>query len=363
MVELILRVKGTAMRLEKELFDKLMPDPEKLKAYGFTKEDDAFVFRKEIRNGEFRAEVTVKGADVYGSVIDLFSEEEYVAVHLSQHMGSYSSAVRKEYLKLLEDIAASCFERADFSSAQANRIASRVREKYGEVPLHIFDKFPDYAVLRHNNKDKWYALFLKDKDSDDRYELIDLKGDPSEIEELLKKDGIQPAYHMNRKSWYAAVTDDTMTDDMIMELLEKSRALTGGGKDRVSQEAWLIPANPSYFDVDHAFSVSPVLHWKQSASIQTGDLVYMYYGAPYSQIRYLCEVIETDIPFRGVNDGKVKFDKMMKIRMIRKYENDLIGRDVMKRCGVNAVRSARRMPVQLIEEIERIYDTEEKEHE
>ena len=158
------------------------------------------------------------------------------------------------------------------------------------------------------------------------------------------------------KTLLPAILDDTLGDSEVMAMVEGSRRMTAGKK--AAGGAWLIPANPKYFDVDHAFSVSDVLHWKQSSSVCRGDLVYMYYGAPYSEIRYLCEVTETDIPFKGVNDGPVKFTKLMKIRKLRMFEGGKISRSLMEKYGVRAVRSARRMPEELIAEIGRIYGTE-----
>ena len=48
--------------------------------------------------------------------------------------------------------------------------------------------------------------------------------------ELRKKEGIYPAYHMNKKSWITIVLDETVHDDVLFDLLAESHAFTLGKK-------------------------------------------------------------------------------------------------------------------------------------
>ena len=60
---------------------------------------------------------------------------------------------------------------------------------------------------------------------------------------------------------------------------------------------WLIPSNPKYYDIIHAFDDTDEIDWKQGAGIKTGDTVFMYVGSPVSAVLYKCKVTETDIPY------------------------------------------------------------------
>ena len=56
--------------------------------------------------------------------------------------------------------------------------------------------------------------------------IINIKIDPHEIEELLKADEFYPAYYMNKKSWISMILNNTISDENIMNLIEKSYSYT-----------------------------------------------------------------------------------------------------------------------------------------
>ena len=59
-------------------------------------------------------------------------------------------------------------------------------------------------------------------------EIVNLKGRCSgEIAELLSQSGIYPAYHMSKKTWVSVLLDETVEDQAILTLLEKSRHQDG----------------------------------------------------------------------------------------------------------------------------------------
>ncbi|MCR4950840.1 MAG: MmcQ/YjbR family DNA-binding protein [Solobacterium sp.] len=346
------------MSLESDLFERLRPVEEKLISYGFVRTGTGFQYEKEFMDGVFLASVLVKEGRVSGRVIDLFSNEEYVPVHLTIQTGSFAAGVRREYLKILEEIAGTCFVKGQFLSAQADRIVSLIGKEFNDVPEYLFEKFPGWAVVRHAGSGKWYAVLLdteiQDETGSRHVQLIDLHCPLHSVPEDMRT-GVMPAFHMNKKTWLSVIADESCEDEQIMDLVRASWQSTETAADRSSRKIWLIPANPSYFDLDHAFSVSDVLHWKQSASMKPGDIVFIYCGSPQSEIRFQCEVLETEIPFKGVNDGPVHFEKLMKIRMIRKFEDHGLSREMMQKCGVQGVRGARSMPEPLLNEIYRIY--------
>lgn len=57
-------------------------------------------------------------------------------------------------------------------------------------------------------------------------EIINVKLEPNQIKKLLKKKGFYPAYHMNKKNWITIILNDTVEDDYIMKLIEKSYSYT-----------------------------------------------------------------------------------------------------------------------------------------
>ena len=55
-------------------------------------------------------------------------------------------------------------------------------------------------------------------------EVLNVKN--NQVADLLKKAGIYPAFHMNKKYWLSLPLDDTLTDTELFSLLDKSFELT-----------------------------------------------------------------------------------------------------------------------------------------
>lgn len=72
-----------------------------------------------------------------------------------------------------------------------------------------------------------------------------------------------------------------------------SKAIENGAIGMI--EKWIIPCNVKRFDVIEHFKTSDTVVWKNSFTIRTGDIVYVYLGAPYGEIRYRCIVISDTV--------------------------------------------------------------------
>ncbi len=344
------------MRLDTQFFQKYEPDISKFIPFGFQKDDSVYHFRKELGKDDLYVSVTFD-TEIHANVMDPFLEEEYIAIHLPNQQGAYVSEIREKYLQILEEIRDACFIKQDFRCSQMNVMANWIKDTFQIQPEFIFDKFPDTAVFRHADNHKWFAIEqllsgtefqLQDTD----VETLTLKVNPKEIRHLLKQPGIYEAYHMNKKNWVTIVMNRICSDEMIQQLLTDSYNLT---KDVSRQDGyWVIPANPKYYDIDHAFMVSDKLYWHASKKMKIGDTVYIYYGSPYSQIRYCCKIIETDVHF-DIDDRLY-----MRIEKICRYEEDLLNRALLERFNVRSIRSARSVPKELVDEINRIYTEEGK---
>lgn len=342
------------MELEEKIFKKKVPDYDKLPDYGFTKKNNTFIFKTLIMQGQFIVKVTVDAStnQVEGQVIDAETGDEYALVHANNQTGNFVGQVRTEYEKVLTDIAQKCFHSVPFSSSQANQIARFVTEKFSEQPDFPFKKFPDYGVFRNQVNNKWYGLIMniskdkltKDKkDKDIKIEILDLKVNPDLHEQLLKKHGFYPSYHMHKQSWITIVLDGEVANSEIYELLSISRKLSlGKAKDYSS--AWLVPGNPKYYDIKGHFRVGTTTIWKQSTNIQVGDTVYLYVTAPIKAVKYKCEVREVNLPAEDQDKNEnVQVTKIMKVKVLKEYEASFCPFSKLKELGIKAVRGPRRL--------------------
>lgn len=342
------------LELEKEVFAKFRPEFGKLEAYGFQKEDDGYHLTKAFMDGDFLADISVAfDGEVTGIVVDLMSGEKYSQIRNDLYTGAYVCSVRESYTNLLKDIAEKCFRNVLFESEQANRITRKIREKYGDEPDFPWDD--DNGVFRNPDNSKWYALIMNvdesclNKTREGKLDIVNLKIDVDEGDKLRQIVGIYPAYHMNHKSWITVRLDDTLSDDKIMELVDRSRIFTlGVAKTRKAGEIrhWIVPSNPKYFDIVAEFETNDDPLWKQGKNIMEGDIVYMYVGSPYSAIMYRCRVTKSDMR-SDCRGGKIKVPALMRVHVEERYGTKKCKLSLMKKYGVTTVRGPRSIPEEL----------------
>lgn len=348
------------MTIEEKIFRCATVNLKALIPYGFKKFQDKYIIEKMFMNNSFKAIVTIDKNDIVSGVVyDVESDDVYMPLRVEEMVAGFAGLVRGAYTDILEDIKAHCFTKCYFVGAQANRIAQLIKQYYGDEPDFPWEKSDDYGVFRNPNNEKWYALIMNinkcklDKSQSGAVDIVNIKLDEDEIRLLLGKKGFYPAYHMNKKSWITFILDETLKDDVVMELIDKSHNFTLGkrGKYKGNKQAWLIPANPKYFDIVGAFNKEEEIIWKQSAKLKVGDIVYMYVGVPYSAVMYQCEVTEADIPY-NYQDKNLKISRVMRIRKLKTYDKNLMPFQKLAEFDVRAVRGPRDCPKTLIQWLE-----------
>ena len=242
-------------------------------------------------------------------------------------------------------------------------VCEYIRKKYKVVPEYPWRKLPHYAVFRHEDNKKWFAL-LADVAGDkvglpdqDFVEVINLKIDDLFLRDMLiREPGIMPAYHMNKLHWITVLLDGSVREQQVLELIDMSYLATASAKKRDTvrpPKEWIVPANPKYYDIVHAFDDQKEIDWKQGAGIRKGDTVYMYVGAPVSAILYKCKVTKTDIPYQ-YQDDKLTIKALMKIRLQKRYPKDRFTFDILRsEYGIYAVRGPRGIPNSLSEALKK----------
>lgn len=255
--------------------------------------------------------------------------------------------------------------RKNTSQSYRNEILKFAMKQYGTEPDYPWIGLPNYAVLRHSDNRKWYAIIMdvpRNKlglSGQTIIDILDIKCDPILGGSLRSDKGILPAYHMHRGNWLTVLLDGSVDLDKIFWLLEMSFDMTASRQkksltDTLSNREWIVPANPKYYDLEKAFSGHEMIQWKQSNHILVGDMVYLYVAAPVSAILYKCKAVEVDIPY-NYDDGKVHMSRVMKLQLLKKYNKESIGLNKLKEHGIFAVRGPRSMPSSLSNEIEAIY--------
>lgn len=383
------------MSIESIAYDRRRPIVDKLIADG---DVARAVITAEIAGGDFIAETIIEaklpGVELSGLIVakegeytirsrvyDPDTDEEYAPIRQEGAIGSYAATVREEYQEFLNSVADSYCLEAQFLSDQANRIAARVFEVYGDELEYPFED-NDAAVWRTPNNRKWYGIIMnvlrskvtKDKPeegtADPRVDVMNVKINPDELDTLLGTAGIYECYHMNKKLWVSIILDGTLDDDRVMELISVSRSLVKKGSASGSKQAkagrsyWIIPSNPVQYDVVMGFMTSPnnTISWTQRIQAEAGDYLYIYQTNPVASIMHKCEVVRANVPRSeayGIDDivaetmESKKTKPVMFLKLLETYPVGHYSREFMNEHGIKkTIRGQRSMPLELVEAME-----------
>ena len=229
-----------------------------------------------------------------------------------------------------------------------------IQKKYKAKPEYLWAKFPEYAVFRHADNQKWFGLVMNisydkiNRDKSGMVDILNVKPDDILLRDLLvQQDGYYVGYHISRGNWISIVLDGTVPLDAITHLIDVSYNVTASKKTKQKirpPKEWLIPSNPKYYDIVHAFDDADVIDWKQGAGIKKNDTVFLYVGAPVSAILYQCKVTDVDIPY-DYHSSELTITKLMKIKLIKRYKPEQFTFERLKtEYGIFAVRGPRGVP-------------------
>ena len=229
-----------------------------------------------------------------------------------------------------------------------------IKKKYHVLPEYPWRKYDSNAVFRHTDNKKWFALVMDVQGNklglsgSEYIDVVNLKMDDLFFRDIIiKEDGIMPAYHMNKMHWVTVLLNGMVPEKRVLELIDMSFLATASAKKKEKvrpPKEWIIPSNPKYYDIIHAFDETDTIDWKQGAGIKKGDTVFVYVGAPVSAVLYKCKVTETNIPYQ-YQDRNLIIKALMKIKLMKRYAPDRFTFEVLKsEYGIYAVRGPRGVP-------------------
>ena len=107
-----------------------------------------------------------------------------------------------------------------------------VKKEYNEYPEYLFGDTPDCAVYRHSDNRKWFCIIMNIPkrrlgiDSDEKANIVNLKCSQEIIGDIVREDGIFPAYHMNKNHWISVLLDGSVDENTVRWLARISFELT-----------------------------------------------------------------------------------------------------------------------------------------
>lgn len=212
-----------------ELFMRRQMNQSKLLQYGFEQHQTDYVYQTNLTTSQFQLTITVNAAGrVTTQVIDPTTGDEYT-LHLNPAAtGEFVGQVKQEYETILRQVAAQCFDQHVFESPQAQELIQAVHEQYGDELEFLWRRFPQNAIWRRSDTNKWYAAILTvDQQklglkTSQEVEVLDIRVAPEQLATLVDQQRYFPGYHMNKKSWMTVILNGSLPTEKLLELVAAS---------------------------------------------------------------------------------------------------------------------------------------------
>lgn len=196
-----------------------------LEKYGFIKDKDIYKLKKDINDSLYVTFILNEKQ----FIVDVYNKDDdtlYLPFNVKNNIGSYVSQVREIVNKCVEDIIDKCFIKEKY----IDKIYEIVKEKYNIDVEYLFSDDNVSGVLR-NDKKKWFLLYMEIEykklgvHKDGIANVINIKMDPKDIDELVDNINYFRAYHMNKKHWITVLLNNNIDVDDVMKLIDNSYEL------------------------------------------------------------------------------------------------------------------------------------------
>ena len=218
-------MKEVAIKHKRIVMNKLVP-------FGFEKSEQGHAYSEVVLNGRFELRLFVDDCGKLSSqLIETTFNDEYVLHLVPEAQGEFVGKVKSAYNAVLDRFIADCCETDIFQSEQARAVIEYARKTYGDELQHLWEKFPENAVLRRKDTQSWYAALLilsRRKlgfDSDEAVDIIDLRLPPETAADTIDGKRYLPGYHMNKQHWFTIVLDGSVPTEEIFRRIDESYAL------------------------------------------------------------------------------------------------------------------------------------------
>ena len=101
--------------------------------------------------------------------------------------------------------------------------------KYHCRPEYLWVRYPDYAIFRHADNNKWFGLIMdvpRNKlggTGEDHVDILNVKMDsPLLVDLLVRQPGYLRGYHISRGNWISILLDGTVPLEEICQRLDES---------------------------------------------------------------------------------------------------------------------------------------------
>ena len=212
------------------IFSSAKIKKESLEAAGFTTTDgNSYSMNHPVSNGAFNANITLSLSEQTLTIhlFDSATGEKYALFDMPNAHGAFVASLREEVQLLINDIKSKCFETNDLK----DDYITWIKTQFGAEPDFPWPDDAPYSFVFRCPNEKWFALVMRIKyrqlglTGDEEVWVVNMKASQDEIQNLIDKKSIFPAWHMNKKHWITVLLTAATDFDKLCELTEKSYEL------------------------------------------------------------------------------------------------------------------------------------------
>ena len=199
--------------------------------FGFVKEDNNYLYQKDIINGDFKVVIKIDNRDIYSYVIDNEFDEEFTNVDVNT-TGEFIGNIKSCYDEVINSFINSCTYLDLNYNNQVLEVINYINDKYHDSIEYLWEKTPDSGIFRNKKNNKWYAAILSVKEdrvgglTDNIIMVIDLMYYKGETFDVVDNKSIYPGYHMNKNSWITIRLDNSVDNNFIYKYIDISYELS-----------------------------------------------------------------------------------------------------------------------------------------
>lgn len=209
-----------------DILDQYKINTAALLAYGFTNENNVYVYKKSLNITDFYIVFKISEVLFEIKVFDLF-DEEYVPFNIQSSNGSFVSNIKKEADQMINDIIEHCLIKVDVKEM----VFDYIDKKYNIFPEYPWPKSPNNGTFKTLKSNKWFMVTMKIPyttlkiNKSGNVDVMNVKCLPEKVEELIDFVSFFPAYHMNKKYWISVLLTKNTSFELIKSLIDESYQL------------------------------------------------------------------------------------------------------------------------------------------
>ncbi len=200
-------------------------------SFGFIKEDNNYIYQKDIIDDNFKVVIKIINEDITSYVMDNEFDEEFTNVDVNTS-GEFIGTIKNSYDEVINSFLDNCTYIDLNYNNQVIEVINYINNKYHDSIEYLWEKTPDSGIFRNKKNNKWYAAILSVKEdrvgglTDNIIMVIDLMYYKDKTFDIIDNKKIYPGYHMNKKSWITIRLDNSVDNSFIYKYIDISYELS-----------------------------------------------------------------------------------------------------------------------------------------